>query len=210
MGLYKKYEKRARNPDPKTSALLVIDVQNYFFDPILPNLLQTIQLADTPPSPSSSRATPTLTATTACLRSGGTATSSRTGQRRRSSCRSWRSCWRTWWWGRTRTTCSGTRAWRSSNARWVWRWWSSRVSWLTSAARRWHVRLSSGDLRSSSPPMRLPRRIWSCTRPRSRTWHMVSLTLLIARGFERASLGINERNWGTSTSAYVVFVKMSE
>ena len=47
MGSYKKYEKRKRNPDPKTSALLVIDVQNYFSSmahPILPNLLQTIQL----------------------------------------------------------------------------------------------------------------------------------------------------------------------
>ena len=47
MGSYKKYEKRERNPNPKTSALLVIDVQNYFSSmahPILPNLLQTIQL----------------------------------------------------------------------------------------------------------------------------------------------------------------------
>ena len=47
MGSYKKYEKRKRNPDPKTSGLLVIDVQNYFSSmayPILPNLHQTIQL----------------------------------------------------------------------------------------------------------------------------------------------------------------------
>jgi nicotinamidase-related amidase len=44
---YKKYETRSRNPDPKTSLLLVIDVQNYFssmVNPILPQLLTTIDL----------------------------------------------------------------------------------------------------------------------------------------------------------------------
>ncbi|CAL1374879.1 unnamed protein product [Linum trigynum] len=44
---YTKYETRTRNPDPKTSILLVIDAQNHFssmIDPILPNLLSTIQL----------------------------------------------------------------------------------------------------------------------------------------------------------------------
>ncbi|XP_065864563.1 nicotinamidase 2-like [Euphorbia lathyris] len=44
---YKKYEIRRRNPDPKNSVLLVIDMQNYFSSmatPILPNLLTTIQL----------------------------------------------------------------------------------------------------------------------------------------------------------------------
>ncbi|XP_018830122.1 nicotinamidase 2-like [Juglans regia] len=44
---YQKYEIRRRNPDPKISALLVIDVQNYFSamaQPILPNLLSTIHL----------------------------------------------------------------------------------------------------------------------------------------------------------------------
>ncbi|WCJ34024.1 nicotinamidase 2 [Euphorbia peplus] len=44
---YKKYETRRRNPDPKKSLLLVIDMQNYFSsmaNPILPNLLTTIHL----------------------------------------------------------------------------------------------------------------------------------------------------------------------
>ncbi|KAJ6706658.1 NICOTINAMIDASE 2-RELATED [Salix purpurea] len=44
---HKKYETRCRNPDPKTSLLLVIDVQNYFssmVNPILPRLLTTIDL----------------------------------------------------------------------------------------------------------------------------------------------------------------------
>ncbi|GMN52520.1 hypothetical protein TIFTF001_021669 [Ficus carica] len=44
---YKKYEIRRRNPDPKSAALLVIDVQNHFSSiakPILPNLLSTISL----------------------------------------------------------------------------------------------------------------------------------------------------------------------
>lgn len=44
---YNKYEIRHRNPNPKTSALLVIDVQNYFFSmakPIFQNLLITIRL----------------------------------------------------------------------------------------------------------------------------------------------------------------------
>ncbi|XP_050216006.1 nicotinamidase 2-like [Mercurialis annua] len=44
---YKKYETRTRNPDPKSSVLLVIDAQNYFssiLKPILPNLLKTIHL----------------------------------------------------------------------------------------------------------------------------------------------------------------------
>lgn len=44
---YKKYETRKRNPNPKSAALLVIDVQNYFSSmakPILPNLLATIRL----------------------------------------------------------------------------------------------------------------------------------------------------------------------
>lgn len=44
---YKKYETRSRNPDPKTSLLLVIDVQNYFssmVNLILPQLLTTIDL----------------------------------------------------------------------------------------------------------------------------------------------------------------------
>ncbi|EEF31460.1 nicotinamidase 2 [Ricinus communis] len=44
---YKKYEIRRRDPDPKFSVLLVVDAQNYFSSmvkPILPNLLQTIDL----------------------------------------------------------------------------------------------------------------------------------------------------------------------
>ncbi|XP_031249966.1 nicotinamidase 2-like [Pistacia vera] len=44
---YKKYEIRKRNPDPKTCALLVIDMQNYFSSmakPILDNVLTTIHL----------------------------------------------------------------------------------------------------------------------------------------------------------------------
>ncbi|KAH7521186.1 hypothetical protein FEM48_Zijuj07G0006700 [Ziziphus jujuba var. spinosa] len=44
---YNKYETRRRNPNPKISALLVIDVQNYFSSmvkPILQNLLTTIEL----------------------------------------------------------------------------------------------------------------------------------------------------------------------
>ncbi|KAF3455928.1 hypothetical protein FNV43_RR00571 [Rhamnella rubrinervis] len=44
---YNKYETRRRHPNPKASALLVIDVQNYFSSmatPILQNLLTTIQL----------------------------------------------------------------------------------------------------------------------------------------------------------------------
>ncbi|KAJ4849426.1 Nicotinamidase 2 [Turnera subulata] len=44
---YKKYEIRQRDPDPKTSVLLVIDMQNYFSTiakPILRNLLTTIDL----------------------------------------------------------------------------------------------------------------------------------------------------------------------
>lgn len=47
MASYNKYEIRKRNPDPKTSALLVIDMQNYFSSmaqPILPNVLSTIHL----------------------------------------------------------------------------------------------------------------------------------------------------------------------
>ncbi|XVF44557.1 hypothetical protein PTKIN_Ptkin02bG0134200 [Pterospermum kingtungense] len=44
---YKKYEIRKRDPNPKTSALLVIDVQNEFSSiakPILSNLITTINL----------------------------------------------------------------------------------------------------------------------------------------------------------------------
>lgn len=44
---YTKYEIRKRNPDPKTCALLVIDVQNYFSSmatPIMCNLNTTIDL----------------------------------------------------------------------------------------------------------------------------------------------------------------------
>ncbi|KAK9275898.1 hypothetical protein L1049_023172 [Liquidambar formosana] len=44
---YKKYEIRKRDPDPKTSVLLVIDMQNYFSSmakPILSNLNATIDL----------------------------------------------------------------------------------------------------------------------------------------------------------------------
>ncbi|KAH7521189.1 hypothetical protein FEM48_Zijuj07G0007000 [Ziziphus jujuba var. spinosa] len=44
---YNKYETRRRNPNPKSSVLLVIDVQNYFSSmvkPILQNLLTTIEL----------------------------------------------------------------------------------------------------------------------------------------------------------------------
>ncbi|XP_074273903.1 nicotinamidase 2-like [Silene latifolia] len=44
---YHKYEIRQRLPDPKTSALLVIDMQNYFApmaQPILPTITTTIQL----------------------------------------------------------------------------------------------------------------------------------------------------------------------
>jgi nicotinamidase-related amidase len=47
MASYNKYEIRKRNPEPKTSALLVIDMQNYFSSmaqPILPNVLSTIHL----------------------------------------------------------------------------------------------------------------------------------------------------------------------
>ncbi|KAF7842546.1 nicotinamidase 2-like [Senna tora] len=43
---YTKYETRKRNPDPKSCALLVIDMQNYFSsmaEPILPNLSTTIR-----------------------------------------------------------------------------------------------------------------------------------------------------------------------
>ncbi|XP_057445271.1 nicotinamidase 2-like [Lotus japonicus] len=44
---YEKYEIRKRNPNPKSCALLVIDMQNYFSTiatPILPNLNTTIDL----------------------------------------------------------------------------------------------------------------------------------------------------------------------
>ncbi|XP_054778609.1 nicotinamidase 2-like [Prosopis cineraria] len=44
---YNKYEIRKRNPDPKSCALLVIDMQNYFSSiakPILSNLSTTIRL----------------------------------------------------------------------------------------------------------------------------------------------------------------------
>ena len=44
---YTKYEIRKRDPDPKSCALLVIDMQNYFSsmaNPILPNLNTTIDL----------------------------------------------------------------------------------------------------------------------------------------------------------------------
>ncbi|KAL3502267.1 hypothetical protein ACH5RR_036716 [Cinchona calisaya] len=44
---YEKYEIRHRNPDPKTSVLLVIDMQNYFYSmakPILPAIKSTIEL----------------------------------------------------------------------------------------------------------------------------------------------------------------------
>ncbi|XP_010522112.1 PREDICTED: nicotinamidase 2-like [Tarenaya hassleriana] len=44
---YKKYEIRKRNPNPKSAALLVIDLQNYFSsmaNPILRNALATIDL----------------------------------------------------------------------------------------------------------------------------------------------------------------------
>lgn len=44
---YEKYEIRKRNPNPKSSVLLVIDMQNYFSSiakPILDNTLATVQL----------------------------------------------------------------------------------------------------------------------------------------------------------------------
>lgn len=44
---YKQYETRKRDPDPKTSVLLVIDMQNYFYtmaEPILPAIKTTIEL----------------------------------------------------------------------------------------------------------------------------------------------------------------------
>ncbi|XP_021893350.1 nicotinamidase 2-like [Carica papaya] len=44
---YEKYEIRKRNPDPKTSALLVVDMQNYFASmakPILNSVLTTVDL----------------------------------------------------------------------------------------------------------------------------------------------------------------------
>lgn len=44
---YKKYEIRKKDPDPKSSVLLVIDMQNYFYSmakPILPAIKTTIQL----------------------------------------------------------------------------------------------------------------------------------------------------------------------
>ncbi|XP_058097888.1 nicotinamidase 2-like [Magnolia sinica] len=47
---YQKYAIKQRNPDPKTSALLVIDMQNYFTSisaPILPALKNTIHLCRT-------------------------------------------------------------------------------------------------------------------------------------------------------------------
>lgn len=47
---YKKFSIRKRNPDPKTSALLVIDMQNYFSSiakPILPAITATINLCRT-------------------------------------------------------------------------------------------------------------------------------------------------------------------
>jgi len=46
MASYNKYEIRKRNPEPKTSALLVIDMQNFssMAQPILPNVLSTIHL----------------------------------------------------------------------------------------------------------------------------------------------------------------------
>lgn len=47
MSSYKKFEIRKRNPDPKSAAVLVIDIQNYFDSmarPILPALNSTIDL----------------------------------------------------------------------------------------------------------------------------------------------------------------------
>ncbi|KAM7487913.1 hypothetical protein LguiB_025397 [Lonicera macranthoides] len=47
MASYKKYEIRKRNPNPKTSVLLVIDMQNYFSSmakPIIPSITTTIDL----------------------------------------------------------------------------------------------------------------------------------------------------------------------
>ncbi|KAL2252210.1 nicotinamidase 2-like [Sesamum indicum] len=47
MSSYKKFEIRKRDPDPKSAALLVIDIQNYFHSmarPILPSLNATIDL----------------------------------------------------------------------------------------------------------------------------------------------------------------------
>ena len=47
MASYKKYEIRKRNPDPKTSVLLVIDMQNYFSSiakPIIPSITTTIDM----------------------------------------------------------------------------------------------------------------------------------------------------------------------
>ncbi|GAB2282123.1 Nicotinamidase 2 [Dionaea muscipula] len=44
---YKNFETRTRNPDPKVAALLVIDMQNYFFTiakPIIPSIQTTIDL----------------------------------------------------------------------------------------------------------------------------------------------------------------------
>ncbi|KAE8716834.1 Nicotinamidase 3 [Hibiscus syriacus] len=44
---YKKYEIRKRDPNPEAAALLVIDLQNYFYSvakPILPNVITTINL----------------------------------------------------------------------------------------------------------------------------------------------------------------------
>ncbi|KAL0311155.1 UNVERIFIED_CONTAM: Nicotinamidase 2 [Sesamum angustifolium] len=47
MSSYKKFEIRKRDPDPKSAALLVIDIQNYFHSmarPILPSINATIDL----------------------------------------------------------------------------------------------------------------------------------------------------------------------
>lgn len=47
MASYKKYEIRKRNPNPKTSVLLVIDMQSYFSSiakPIIPSITTTIDL----------------------------------------------------------------------------------------------------------------------------------------------------------------------
>lgn len=44
---YQKYEIRKRNPNPKTSVLLVIDMQNHFYSmakPILPAIKTTVEL----------------------------------------------------------------------------------------------------------------------------------------------------------------------
>ncbi|KAI9076980.1 hypothetical protein K1719_041056 [Acacia pycnantha] len=120
--LYNTYEIRKRNPDPKSCALLVIDMQNsytFIVEPILSNLSTTIHLCRNASIPVIfTRHCHKSPADYGMLPSGGTSTSSWTTQKRQGLCRHLIGNQRIWWWRRAPTARFGTLNWRRS----LWRW----------------------------------------------------------------------------------------